>query len=134
VHRLRLEFTVLPLFLGCSHTNMLKGTVSRSPSSPGSRNLLMDGAVQNEIPLIDYTHDVRVHLFGIAGLLALWLLYRIRPSQKPPRKPIKLDSGDLALLGLASDTLQNLWQRLIRCSGSPQRTLTIVEAFIRTRI
>jgi len=51
-------------------------------------------------------------LLAIAALISLWLFHRLLYFAAQRKKPIKLDKEDLALLGLAADSLADLWHRI----------------------
>jgi len=49
---------------------------------------------------------------AVAALLWMLLFYRLHQASLQRRKQLKLDNAELSLLGLATDTLDDLWHRL----------------------
>ncbi len=102
----------LSIFIaGCSKITLLKGSTLH-PNSHTANFSHMTGISHKVIPLIEPLHQSLIQIFAVCGLLALLLLYRFHRHPKKRKRLIRINDDDLALLGLAADTLNDLWRRL----------------------
>ena len=60
----------------------------------------------------DSIRKYNFEFLAVAALLWILLFYRLHQASLQRRKQLKLDNAELALLGLATDTLEDLWRRL----------------------
>ena len=102
----------LSIFIaGCSKITFLKGS-TRPPILHTANFSQMTGIPHKVIPLIEPIHKNLMQVFAVCGLLALLLLYRFHKHHRKRKRLIRINDDDLALLGLAADTLNDLWRRL----------------------
>ena len=109
------------LFATCSHKLDLKGSKQKPPKSPiipAVAVLDEPGQPISEIPIHRESSQEEpdnynlLAIMGVVSLLLIWFLYHQLQTRGRRKKGISLDETDMAMLGLAADTLSNLWRRL----------------------
>ena len=105
---------LLALLSSCSTLPLFKDTTKQKPPSylPIAHTSTATTDIVGTQTIEQFIRQRFGVFLSVAALLWMWLFYRLQYTALKRKERLKLNDEDLALLGLASDTLDDLWHRL----------------------